>query len=518
MNSSNEMQSLPAETRAADSHHKRASNDFKTMRPSERSNTDEDSSIVLKAPAVAQPVSRSRRTLVWLFQIAVALGIGYWFATSRATPDTRLDLPAEMKQQVATPLDEAVPVTTSTVVRRNVERAIDAVGNLHGYDELTLKTKVSGRVAKIYHDFADRVKPGELLLEIDPTDAELAVEQARRSLNSELAKWGFEDVPQADADLSQLPTVVSAKLRSDWSKSQLSRLTALQNRGSASAEELEQAKTNAMVAESDFGNQLLLARSGAATAQLKKAELDIAQQQLNETRIYVPRSEAVGELSAPHYTITDRYVTEGAYLASGSELFRLVVDETLKLRLPISEKYAAQVKVGQRVEVSTLTATKPAIGTIVRVGPAVDPQTRTFQIEAEVPNSDAILKTGGFAKGRVIIDDQSVADTVPVSALVTFAGVHKIFVLAGDRVKEVQVVTGEQTPEWIEIVEPRLPSGTVVIVSGQSQLADGSLVRLRQTESTSREADASAPSTGSEIGSSTEPRIESSSTDDGAAK
>ena len=472
---------------------------------------------MLKAPVAEPKHSHTKRTLKWLLQIAVAVGLGYSAAMFASTRDTRLDLPPEMKEQIASRPDEAVPVTTLPLVRRNVERAIDAVGNLHGYDELTLKTKVSGRVAKIYHDFADRVKPGDLLLEIDPTDAQLAVEQARRSLNSELAKWGFEDVPLANADLSQLPTVVSAKLRSDWSKSQLARLTALQNRGSASAEELEQAKTNAMVGESDFANQLLLARSGAATAQLKKAELDIAQQQLNETRIYVPRSEAVGELSDPHYTITDRYVTEGAYLASGSDLFRLVVDETLKFRLPISEKYASQIKVGQRVEVSTLTANEPAIGSIVRVGPSVDPQTRTFQIEAEVPNADAMLKTGGFAKGRVIIDDSSVADTVPVSALVTFAGVHKIFVLAGDRVKEVQVVVGQQSPEWIEIVEPRLPSDTVVIVSGQSQLADGSLVRKRDVQPQTAEPSATEPS-------ATEPSArefggtESGTTDNGAAK
>ncbi|MGN6135231.1 MAG: efflux RND transporter periplasmic adaptor subunit [Aureliella sp.] len=440
-----------------------------------------DHPVVLHAPVGGKKRSPIARWFVWLVQVAIAVAAGYGLATARSEPDTRIELPPAAADQGSASADgSAVPVTIAPVTTRKIERAIDAVGNLHGYDELTIKTKVSGRVARILHDFADRVEPGELLMEIDPTDAQLAVEQAKRSLNSELAKWGFQAVPQANADLTQLPTVVSAKLRADWSKSQLARLVALQNRGSASAEELEQAKTNAMVAESDYANQLLLARSGAATAQLKKAELDIAEQQLRETKIYVPELAGEDGQPAPRYTITDRYVTEGGWLATGGELFRLVIDDTLKLRLSIPEKHAPEVRVGQKVEVSTLTDSQPALGTVARVGPAVDPQTRTFQIEAEVPNDKGTLKTGSFAKARVIVNADSTGQTVPVAALVTFAGVHKVFVLEGDTVKEVQVELGIQTPQWVEIVKPQLAPEAIVVVSGQSQLADGSKVRVRK--------------------------------------
>lgn len=483
MNSSHESGPVQSELRARKSPVGLTPIASTTDGPIERPTSDEDYPNVLKRPVAVNKRARAARLFLWMAQISIALGVGYWLAITRGTPDTRIELPADLTVSSAARPGAAVPVTTAPAVHRKVERAIEAVGNLHGYDELTLKTKVSGRVAKILHDFADRVKPGELLLEIDRVDAQLAVEQAKRSLNTELAKWGFQIVPKADADLSQLPTVVSAKLRADWSKSQHSRLVALQNRGSASAEELEQAKTNAMVAESDYQNQLLLARSGAATAQLKKAELDIAEQQLRETSIYVPEREVIDGVSARQYTITDRYITEGAWLAVGSDVFRLVIDDTLKLRLPIPEKHATQGQVGQKVEVSTLTAGEPAIGHIVRIGPSVDQQTRTFQIEVEVPNADSTLKTGGFAKARVIVDDASVAETVPVSALVTFAGVHKVFVIEDDHVTEVQVKLGQQTAEWVEIVEPPLPPDAVVVVSGQSQLADGSLVRVREPQS-----------------------------------
>ncbi len=376
-----------------------------------------------------------------------------------------------------------MPITIAPVAAQGVERTVDAVGNLHGFDELTIKTKVSGRVARLHHEFADKVAPGELLLEIDPTDALLAVEQSKRSLNSELAKWGFTSVPEDGADLAQLPTVVSSRLKSEWSKSQLTRLMTLQSRGSVIAEELEQAKTNALVAESDYANQLQLARAGAATAQLKKAELDIAQQQLIETRVFVPQRLQTMPYPGMKYTITERMVSEGAWLAAGAELFRLVIDDPVKLRLTIPEKHAAKVEVGQRVEVKTLSSDETFVGQVTRIGPAVDPSTRTFQLEAEIPNKAGHLKTGGFATAKVVIKASDTAQTVPVSALVSYAGVHKIFLLSGDEVKEVQVELGVQTSEWVEIVQPKLPDDAQVVTSGNTHLAEGSKVRVRDVHS-----------------------------------
>src|SRR5437870_668205 len=85
----------------------------------------------------------------------------------------------------------AVTVTVSPVSFQPVQRIVGVVGTLHGYEEISLGAKVAGRVRKIAHDMADRVKPGELLLEIDPTDYQLNVRQAQRSLQVELAKLGL---------------------------------------------------------------------------------------------------------------------------------------------------------------------------------------------------------------------------------------------------------------------------------------------------------------------------------------
>ena len=68
--------------------------------------------------------------------------------------------------------------------------------------------------------------------------------------------------------------------------------------------------------------------------------------------------------------------------------------------------------------------------------------------------------------------------TVPPEALVQFAGVNKVFAVEGDKVKAVEVTIGTRDKEWVEV--GGLPAGAKVITSGQTQLVDGSLIRIRQ--------------------------------------
>src|SRR5262249_13982410 len=121
----------------------------------------------------------------------------------------REPLPAD---SAANDTSGAVKVTAEPVSFRPVQRIVGVVGTLHGYEEISLGVKVEGRVRKIAHDVADRVRPGETLLEIDPTDYQLNVRQAQKALQVELAKLGLNEVPAAKVDVTHIPTVVQAQL------------------------------------------------------------------------------------------------------------------------------------------------------------------------------------------------------------------------------------------------------------------------------------------------------------------
>ena len=156
-----------------------------------------------------------------------------------------------------------------------------------------------------------------------------------------------------------------------------------------------------------------------------------------------------------------------------------MIDRTLKLRAPVPERFSKDVQDGQSVAVQTAAHATPFTGVVRRINPAVDPLTRTFEVEIEVPNERHLLKSGSFAKAAIQtrIDDDAI--TVPLQAVVNYAGVTKIFLVEKGQAKEVQVTLGIQSTDWVEIRTPALSKGATVVTSGQSALADGTAVEIR---------------------------------------
>lgn len=378
---------------------------------------------------------------------------------------------------------ERVVVTASPVTRRDVERSIQAVGTLNGFEELTVSSKLEGTVVRIFHDLSSTVKPGDVLLELDTTDAALSVRQSEMSLQAELAKWGFGTVPEQDVDITQLPNVVTAKLRWELAKSRLERMLPLQSTNSVTADDLEQSKSEAKVAESEFQNQLLLARSSVATVRLKAAEWDIAKKRLADCQIKVPTPSNILREEDGFYTVSERLVSEGTLLRPGTEVFRLVLGKSMKLKLSIPQIYADQVNVGQSVAIDVDGEDRNIVGMIKRVSPAIDRSTRTFTVEVDVPNADGRLKAGSFAKASISIGKSTDSICVPLASVSSFAGIQKIFLIENDLAKEVKVTLGEQADDWVEILTPKINKDARVITSGQRMLSNDIPVRERLSES-----------------------------------
>ncbi len=151
----------------------------------------------------------------------------------------------------------------------------------------------------------------------------------------------------------------------------------------------------------------------------------------------------------------------------------------LNLLVTVPERHAAEVRVGQPVEVRVdAYGDKPFAARVARVNPTIDPLNRTFQVEIEVPNVAGNLKPGGFAQVAILGDSVKVV-AVPPQALVTYAGVSKVFVLMGDKAQAVPVEVGIREKDWIE-VKGAFPAGAPVLTSGFSQVVDGSRVEVRK--------------------------------------
>lgn len=424
--------------------------------------------------------SKIRRDWIWLTLCVISFFSGWYFlghgqplAKKRLTLDGSDGLQGDL---------QGVVVTAEPVVLRPIERTVNAVGTLHGFEEVAISSKLEGRVLKIYQDLSSIVQPGDVLLELDATDARLALAQSQRALQAELSKWGFSTVPDESYDRNSLPMVVSAKLRYDLAKSRLERMLPLESTRSISQDDLEQARSEARIAESEWKNQLLLANSAAAVARLRAAEVEIAEQKLNDCTIRVPTPSLTEDSRTLVYAVSERLVSEGTHLRPGTEVFRLVLGKTLKLRLPIPEVHAPSVAIDQQVWITTASLPEGRIGVVTKIAPSIDRATRTFMVEVQVPNQDGKCKPGSFAKARIQIGVAQGSPTVPLEAVYSLAGIHKIFLDDDGRAKEVHVVLGEQGKDWVEILSPDLAANERVITSGQRMLSDGVAIVQRQVD------------------------------------
>jgi len=368
-----------------------------------------------------------------------------------------------------------------------VERHVAVVGTLNGYEQVTITPKVEGRVKVIHFDIGDRVTPGTVLLEIDDTDYQLALAEAERALQQELAKLGTQELPREEFNVESLPSVVRAGLLVRNAQQKYERQQRLASARASSGEAFEQAETELRVAEAHLLQSRLDAQSTLAAVRHKQAVVGQAQQKLADTRVVAPRiPQLPGVDTQPtKYVVSNRTTAVGEMVRAfpSTAVMELVLDDSLKLKATVPERYMSQINVDQKVSVQVDAWPNEVFpARVTRIYPTVNPENRTFEIEALVPNQDHRLMHGGFAKAAIVTQQNDRALIVPLQSLVSFAGITKVFRLHDGRAEEVKVKVGVRGDEWIEVIGA-LNQNDMVATSGQSQLSQGTPVEFRQSES-----------------------------------
>jgi multidrug efflux pump subunit AcrA (membrane-fusion protein) len=419
--------------------------------------------------------------LSMIYFVACPAALGQQTASPSAAEGKKKDRAVPEKDSAE---QSAVAVTVAKVGIQSIQRTVDVVGSFEGYEELTVTPKVDGRVIRVSYDVGDVVHPGEVLIEIDPTDYKLAVEEAQKSMESELAKVGLTALPGPDFDIMKLPTVVRAANQYRNASQRFSRTDSLYKQKISTKEDWDQAYTDNEVAKATVDQVKIDAQANIAKARQQAAILETARQRLHDTKVEVPEpSVAVTKVARSpkevEYAVAERMISEGEMASRAKGVFRLVIDKLLKYKAAVPEHYTGQVKVGQKVQLRVEAYEgKVFEGVVSRVSPTVDRLSRTFQVEVLVPNLARELKPGGFAKASILTRVENQAKTVPVEAIVTAVGTTKIFVVQDGKAHAIEVRTGAADPKWVEITSDLDPNFQV-ITSGQNQLAEGTRVKVR---------------------------------------
>jgi hypothetical protein len=344
------------------------------------------------------------------------------------------------------------------------------------------------------------------LIELDPVDARLGVQQAESRYLGELVKLGInkqqaEDFvkkygiseklligPVADEAIAKVPSVVLKRVAVDKAQQHLNRQRALTSRGAGTPQELEDAETDYRTAAAGYDEAVATARTVIASAVTAKVALAQAEQTLKDMTIRAPIPKllppSVTRTSPLSFGVTKRPVSEGQMIKEGESVFELVIEDPIRLWSQVPEQFTDQVQVGQKVRLSTRAHAKlPIEGMVARINPSVDSTSRTFQVETLVPNERGLLRPGGFAKASIITDQTSTAPVVPIDSIVRFAGVTKLFIVVGGKARAINdVTTGTEGRGWIEVSSKQLPATASVVTTGQTQLSDGTPVVIREPE------------------------------------
>lgn len=336
---------------------------------------------------------------------------------------------SEQEATVETLLPAVSAIQVATV---ELDDEIHASGDLEARFHTMIAAEVAGRVTELALDEGSAVEQGATVIEIDP---------ARRNL----------DLGAARARLAQ------ARANYRRERSQTNRIRKLRSEKIASEQQLEEAET-----------ALLLAQSAL---EAEKAAVGVAERALADASVSAPFAGMVAR----------RLVQLGEFVQAGTVLFELVSLDPLDAIFSVSEIDSQRVRIGQKVEVYVEAHDQRVFeGIVTFVAPTIDPETRTLRVKAELDNSDEELRPGLFARMRLGVSRREGVLMVPEEAVIQRGSGASIFRIGeDDRVERVVVVTGSRSDGRIEIRGP-IQAGDWVVGLGHGGLVDGMAVAVRE--------------------------------------
>jgi multidrug resistance efflux pump len=362
--------------------------------------------------------------------------------------------------------DEAAKaVTVEPVGQETVVRSVEVVGTLAAVDEVTVSSEADGVVSRILHDLGDRVRAGDVLVELDREKAQYNLEQQRAALARTLAQYGAPD-PQHLPPGEKTPDVQKANADLAQAKQSFDRASQLFKRTLVPQQTLDDAATALQSKQASYDSSLQNAKNLQASIAAADAAMKLADRQLRDTYIRAPFDGYVQR----------RFVNLGQ-LVKGSgtpvPVMTVVRIDPLRVTGEIPEKMVPWIAVGQPVEVHVdAYPDKVIAGKMSRISPAVNSATRAFPFEALVPNDGALLKPGTFARLSVRTNKADRVLTLPYAALQYRYGVNRVFVVNGNRLVAKELKVGERLGDRIEIVSG-VSAGEPVAITDVDKLVDG---------------------------------------------
>jgi RND family efflux transporter MFP subunit len=311
----------------------------------------------------------------------------------------------------------AVPVEATHLKTGNITSTYDTTAILEAREEAFVSARASGIIESIFVEEGDYVEKGQALAQLDKRRYELNLSKAKA------------DLAGIESELERVNKVYSQKLISDDTYDKLN-----------------------------------------AQYESVKASVSIAELDLKETTIVAPISGFIASRNAKVGNLTESFQRE--------RMFHIVQQKDLQGVVYLPENELTNVSQGQVAKL-TVSALKDQQITahVERISPVIDSATGTFKVTLRVPNGDNTLKAGMFTDVSLEYATHANTTLVPRRALVTIDNSHSVFVVDNGVVKKVNVTTGFENNDVVEVTDGLLGNEQVV-TAGHQNLKDSAPVEV----------------------------------------
>lgn len=300
-----------------------------------------------------------------------------------------------------------LPVEAVTVQPQPLSGGLQTVGSLRADESVVVRPEVGGRIERIHFEEGGRVEAGQPLFTLDASVARAALNEAEANLENS-------------------------------------------RRANARAAELADSQ---LIAKSDYD----ATRAAFAVDQARVASARAA---LSKMTLRAPFSGRIGL----------REVSVGDFVSVGQDLVPLVRMDPIEVDFSVPEGALSQIASGQSIDVTVDAFPGETFGgKVVAIAPVIDPNSRSVQLRAEIPNPDGRLRPGQFAK-LVLDTSEGVAKglLVPEQALMQEGETRFVYTVVDGKAHKAVVTTGTRVPGKVQVVEGLNP-GDVVITAGQGK-------------------------------------------------
>jgi HlyD family secretion protein len=371
-------------------------------------------------------------------------------------------------------------VATTVATRTDLEQHVIASGRVRVVTRIQLSAQISGRAVAVRVVEGQRVRAGDLLVQLDDAEARAAVSQAKAAVSQ--ASGRVEQLRRVGAIVT---TEASRQTATNLARAEaeLARVEKLAATGVVARVDLDEARRSVEIAK---------AQKNAAEAQRtatapRGVDSSIALSALAESQAQLAgalaRLEQTQMIAPTDGTILLRTVEPGHTVQPGSTLFEMAADGETQLVIEPDERNLAWIRLGQKARASADAYPQEIFDAEVSyIAPAIDPQRGSIEVRVRVPEPPGFLKPDMTVSVDLTVASKTRVLTVATDAVRGAATPAPwVLAVAGGRVARRNVMLGIRGAGRTEIISG-LDEGAEVVLAPAATLVDGQRVRVERED------------------------------------